>query len=77
MLSISVKPQEWVQIGDIRVTYRHNNWGKIQLVIDAPPDVLILRPNLKPEARAHFVARCNEFADRISECPPVEKGKQP
>ena len=55
MLSLGVKPGEYVQIGeDIRVCVTQAKGRLLRLSIQAPKDMLILRSDLiEPEAQEH------------------------
>lgn len=48
MLVLTLEMGEWVRIGNVRVQFERKKWsgGGVRVVIDAPPEVRVLRESL-------------------------------
>lgn len=60
MLKLTIKPGESIKINDARVTVTQSNYNRIQLEIDAPPEIAIHREKAAAPAKKIIIVKGNK-----------------
>lgn len=59
MLKLTIKPGESIKIDDARITVTQSTYNRIQLEIDAPPEINIRREKTEAPAKKIIIVKGN------------------
>lgn len=60
MLKLAIKPGESIKIDNARVTVTQSTYNRIQLEIDAPPEIMIRREKIEAPAQKIVIVKGNK-----------------